>query len=47
MLDPFVTKRVVRAMLKAADVCAQEPERAARYIVSKGYESNYEIALEV
>jgi NitT/TauT family transport system substrate-binding protein len=41
------TKRAVRAILKAADICANEPERAARYIVAKGYEPRYEIALEV
>ncbi len=44
---PVATKRVVRAILKAADVCAQDPERAARYMVKKGYEANYDIALEV
>jgi NitT/TauT family transport system substrate-binding protein len=43
----MVTKRVLRAILKAADVCAQEPERAARYLVTKGYEPRYEVALEV
>ncbi len=45
--NPIATKRVVRAMLKAADVCAREPERAARYMVKNGYEDNYAIALEV
>jgi NitT/TauT family transport system substrate-binding protein len=44
---PVATKRVVRAFLKAADICAQEPERAARYMVNKGHEKNYDIALEV
>jgi NitT/TauT family transport system substrate-binding protein len=44
---PVASKRVVRAILKAADVCAREPERAARYMVKKGYEANYDIALEV
>jgi NitT/TauT family transport system substrate-binding protein len=45
--NPVATKRAVRAILKAADICAREPERAARYIVAKGYEPRYEIALEV
>jgi len=45
--NPIATKRAIRAILKAADVCALEPERAARYIVNKGYEANYDIALEV
>ena len=44
---PVATKRAVRAILKAADICAREPERAARYMVKKGYEDNYDIALEV
>jgi NitT/TauT family transport system substrate-binding protein len=45
--NPVATKRAMRAILKAADICAREPERAARYIVAKGYEPSYEIALEV
>jgi NitT/TauT family transport system substrate-binding protein len=45
--NPIATKRAVRAILKATDMCAREPERAARYIVAKGYESRYDVALEV
>jgi len=45
--NPIAAKRAVRAILKAADVCTQEPERAARYIVAKGYEPSYDVALEV
>jgi NitT/TauT family transport system substrate-binding protein len=41
------TKRVLRAFLKAADVCASDPERIARYFVAKGYESRYDVTLEV
>ena len=44
---PVATKRAVRAFLKATDICAQDPERAARYLVAKGYEPRYEIGLEV
>lgn len=44
---PIATKRALRAFLKATDVCAQQPERAARMLVEKGYESRYDIALEV
>lgn len=44
---PVAAKRATRAILKAADICAREPERAARYIVAKGYEPRYDIALEV
>jgi NitT/TauT family transport system substrate-binding protein len=45
--NPIVTKRALRAMLKAADICAQDPQRAARYLVDKGHEPRYETALEV
>jgi NitT/TauT family transport system substrate-binding protein len=45
--NPVATKRAMRALLKAADVCANEPERAARYLEAKGYEPRYEIGLEV
>ena len=44
---PIATKRAVRALLKAADICARDPERAARYIVARGYDARYEVALEV
>ena len=44
---PVATKRSLRALLKAADICAQDPARAARLLVAKGYEPRYEIALEV
>ena len=44
---PGATKRVIRAILKAADICAQDPERAAKYLVDKGYERRYGVALEV
>jgi NitT/TauT family transport system substrate-binding protein len=45
--NPVATKRALRAFLKAADICAQEPERAARLMVDKGYEPRYGIAHEV
>jgi NitT/TauT family transport system substrate-binding protein len=44
---PAASKRALRAILKAADICAQDPERAAAFLVSKKYEPRYEIALEV
>ncbi len=43
---PVATKRVVRAILKASDLCAREPERAARSVVDKGYATSYEYALQ-
>jgi NitT/TauT family transport system substrate-binding protein len=45
--NPIATKRALRAFLKAADICAQDPARAARYMVEKGHEPRYEIAHEV
>jgi NitT/TauT family transport system substrate-binding protein len=44
---PVATKRVLRAILKASDICATQPERAAKQLVAKGYEPRYEIGLEV
>lgn len=43
---PVATKRALRAILKAADLCAQQPERAARIVVDRGYTSRYDYALE-
>jgi NitT/TauT family transport system substrate-binding protein len=43
---PAATKRVVRAVLKGADLCALNPERAARQIVDKGFTQSYDYALE-
>jgi NitT/TauT family transport system substrate-binding protein len=35
--NPVATKRALRAILKSADICAQEPDRAARFMVDKRY----------
>jgi len=43
---PAATKRVIRAVLKAADLCASEPELAARLIVEGGFTERYEYALQ-
>jgi NitT/TauT family transport system substrate-binding protein len=43
---PVATKRALRAILKAADICALEPERVARVIVGKGLARNYDHALQ-
>ena len=34
---PIATKRCLRAILKAADICAAEPERVARQLVDGGF----------
>ena len=44
---PVATKRALRAFLKATDICANEPERAAKYLKEKGHEANYELSLKV
>ena len=43
---PVATKRALRAILKATDVCALEPERAAQRIVEKGFTPRYDYALQ-
>jgi NitT/TauT family transport system substrate-binding protein len=43
---PVATKRALRAILKAADICALEPERVAGLLVSKGYTKDYSYALQ-
>jgi NitT/TauT family transport system substrate-binding protein len=45
--NPVATKRAMRAILKAADICATEPERAARFVTQRGYAPSYAVALEV
>jgi NitT/TauT family transport system substrate-binding protein len=42
--QPVATKRALRAILKAANLCAAEPEKAARLIAARGY--SYEYALQ-
>ena len=44
---PIATKRALRAILKSADICALDPEAAARALVDKGYTPRYEFALQV
>ena|SRR5215472_14231453 len=43
---PAATKRVIRAMLKAADLCVSEPERAARRLVDGAFTERYDYALQ-
>ena len=43
---PAATKRVVRAILKAADLCASEPERVAQRLVEGGFAPRYDYALQ-
>ena len=43
---PVATKRVLRAILKATDLCATEPARVARQIVDRGFTPRYDYALQ-
>jgi len=43
---PIATKRALRAILKGADLCALEPDRAARALVDGGFTPRYDYALE-
>ncbi|APG93187.1 ABC transporter substrate-binding protein [Sinorhizobium americanum] len=44
--NPVATKRVLRAILRAADLCVAEPQRVARQIVDGGFTANYDYALQ-
>ena len=43
---PVATKRALRAILKAADICATDPQRVARFLVDKRYTERYDYALQ-
>jgi NitT/TauT family transport system substrate-binding protein len=43
---PVATKRVLRAILKANELCATEPARAARRLVDGGFTDRYDYALQ-
>jgi len=43
---PVATKRFLRAVIKAADLCSTQPERVARRIVDAGFTPRYDYALQ-
>jgi NitT/TauT family transport system substrate-binding protein len=43
---PIATKRVLRSILKAADLCVSEPERVAQRLVDGGFTPRYDYAIE-
>ncbi len=43
---PVATKRVLRAIIKATDLCATQPERVAQRIVDGGFTPRYDFALQ-
>jgi NitT/TauT family transport system substrate-binding protein len=44
---PVATKRALRAIVKATDICAAEPERIARLLVDRGFIKDYDYSLQV
>ena len=45
--NPVATKRFLRAILKSADMCANDPLGVARFLSDKLYEPRFQIGLEV
>ena len=43
---PVATKRVLRAILKATDFCAADPQSAAKHLVNGGFTERYDYALQ-
>jgi NitT/TauT family transport system substrate-binding protein len=44
--NPIATKRVLRAILKAADLCVAAPKQVAQRIVDGGFTASYDYALQ-
>jgi len=45
--NPVATKRAIRAILKAADLCASNPEQTARTLVERKFTPRYDYAVQV
>jgi NitT/TauT family transport system substrate-binding protein len=43
---PIAAKRMVRAMLRASDLCLSAPTKVARRIVDRGFAANYDYAVQ-
>jgi NitT/TauT family transport system substrate-binding protein len=44
---PVATKRALRALLKANDVCAAQPKMAARLMLDRGWTKNFDLAQSI
>ena len=44
---PAATKRALRALFKANEMCALQPETTAQLMVDRGYTNSYDLALKV
>jgi NitT/TauT family transport system substrate-binding protein len=43
---PVATKRTLRAIFKAVDLCTREPNLIARFLVDRGYRNDYNLTLQ-
>lgn len=43
---PIATKRVLRALLKAADLCFSDPQGAAKQLIDGGFAAQYDYTLQ-
>jgi NitT/TauT family transport system substrate-binding protein len=44
--NPVATKCALRAVLKATDICASEPQRVARYLADHQYETRFDLSID-
>jgi NitT/TauT family transport system substrate-binding protein len=42
--NPIATQRVVRALVRATDICADKPDRVAQRLVDRGFTPRYDSA---
>ena len=47
MDHPAATKRALRVLFKANELCALQPETTAQRMVDRGYTNSYDLALKV
>jgi len=45
--NPIATKRALRAILKANEICTADPDRAVGQLVARGYARGYDVALKL
>ncbi len=43
---PIATKRVMRALLKAVDLCLSDPQAVAKQLIDRGFANQYDFALQ-
>jgi NitT/TauT family transport system substrate-binding protein len=45
--NPVATKRAMRAILKAADLCSAKPDHSAQFLVDKGFKTSPQFAVQM